>query len=258
MEETKRYSNLDVVAGLLVIWMIYFDHLRYMAGVQSFWGFDFLKRIFFFFMAWFFFKSGMFFKDHRTVKEVAKHDFRKFVVPYLIGCCLAMFLQLIYLIVTGQFDFKPFIVRNIINTLNHGGASWNIALWFLVSLYSVKIIFRWAISYIHPIIIAFIAVLISFILYHFGIFRPSFIGNIPLGLFFYSIGFLLRDLQYNRIMIASAIIMSLLLFLSNTVTSLNFRLNKVGSGDDYLIVMLACISNILVFNNLTKIITPPC
>ena len=146
----RRVSHLDVVTGLLIIWMIFFEHLRYMCGVQSFFCYVTLRKIFFLFMAWFYFKSGMFFNEHRTAIEVLKHDWSKVVVPYIIGCAIAVVVQFLYLIFAYQFELKPFLIRNIIDTLNHGGASWNIALWFLLSLYAVKIIFRWgATMFIH-------------------------------------------------------------------------------------------------------------
>lgn len=255
--KNKRTIHLDIVCGLLVLWMIFGDHLRYMSDVQSFPGYDILKKVFFFFMSWFFFKSGMFYSKKRTVKDVIRHDWQKLGQTYLIGCGLAIILQLVYQTMSGLFDAKTFFIRNLIDVFNHGGASWNIALWFLISLYVVKILFRWAIDKVPAIIIAVVSVLISWMLYKMGWFRPACIGNVPLGLFFYSCGYLMKDLQYQRLTIIIASIVGGGIFVLSAVKSFNFRINMVGSEDVYFVVIIACICNILIFNNIFKIITPP-
>jgi hypothetical protein len=253
----ERTIHLDIVCGLLVLWMIFGDHLRYMSGIQTFPGYDILRRLFFFFMAWFFFKSGMFYCDKRTVKEVIRHDWQKLGQTYLIGCSLAIILQLVYQLLLGHLDIKTFIIRNLIDVFNHGGASWNIALWFLMSLYVVKVLFSWMISKIPAIWIAIVTVLICWWFNKMGVFRPACIGNIPLGLFFYSCGYMMKDWQYQRLPFVSALIVGGCIFSLNAVNSFGFRINRVSSDDVYFVVIVACICNILIFNNIFKKITPP-
>ena len=100
--QSKRINHLDLVAGLLILWMIYFDHLRSFCGVSYFIGYDALKRLFYFFMSWFFFKSGMFYDEKRNARDVAMRDFHRFVVPFLIGCLIAMAIQALYLSLTDR------------------------------------------------------------------------------------------------------------------------------------------------------------
>lgn len=256
--KSERNIHLDIVCGLLVLWMIFGDHLRYMSGIQSFPGYDILRRFFFFFMSWFFFKSGMFYSAKRDVKEIFRHDWKKLGQTYLVGCSLAIMLQFFYQVTLGHFDVKTFFVRNLIDVFNHGGASWNIALWFLISLLVVKILFRWAIDKVPAIVIAIVTVLISWGLYKMGWFRPACIGNIPLGLFFYSCGYLMKDWQYQRLPIIIASIVAGSIIALNAVNSFNFRINMVGSKDVYFIIIIACICNILIINNIFEKITPPC
>lgn len=257
MNNNNRYQHLDVITGLLIIWMIYGDHLRYFSGVQNFVSYNELHKVFYFFMAWFFFKSGMFFSEKRTVTEVAKHDWKKFVVPYLVGCVVAMIVQAVYLLSTGQMVVKAFAVRNVIDALNHGGVSWNIALWFLLSLYIVKIVYRWAVGFAHPLGIAVVSLAVSYTLYYFGIFRPALIGNVPLGLFFYSVGYMLREEQYKKQVFVIALAATAMFFATNMVHTFAFRLNRVGANDIYMIVILASVCSILTFNNLFLRFAPP-
>ena len=255
--QSKRINHLDLVAGLLILWMIYFDHLRSFCGVSYFIGYDALKRLFYFFMAWFYFKSGMFYDEKRNARDVAMRDFHRFVVPFLIGCLIAMAIQALYLSLTGQFNVEYYITRNIIDIFNHGGASWNVALWFLISLYVVKLLYRFLSKYICNVLIALLSVTFSYLLYRMQIYRPAAIGNIPLGLFFYSFGVALRSLQYNSTVFAWTFLSTVLIYVLGEIHYFSFRLNMVSENDMYFLVIYSCLCSIIVFDFLARKIAPP-
>lgn len=64
MREGERKEYIDVVAGIMILWMM-FGHLLQVSGFQL----DY-PNILFFFMPWFYYKAGALSKE-RTMREAA-------------------------------------------------------------------------------------------------------------------------------------------------------------------------------------------
>lgn len=93
-----------------------------------------------FFMPWFFFKAGMFFKQRTLTEEIHK-SFKRLLVPYIyftvLGTCILWIKQFIY----HEFTFRS-ILSPVTSILKAGSVPGNLALWFLLSLFCVRIIFN--------------------------------------------------------------------------------------------------------------------
>ena len=147
-----------------------------------------------FFMAWFFFKSGMFFKE-RPLFETIQQCIKKLIVPYVVFSIVAFVIYYIVKLPAVDFSFEWRILY-LFGSLIH-----NIPLWFLFSLFAVQITY----SILHkcklnPYIIAGLSLSLFFLNKTIG-FRPYWMLNIPLGLLFYSLGQIFKDIQYKPIVI---------------------------------------------------------
>ena len=147
-----------------------------------------------FFMAWFFFKSGMFFKE-RPLFETIQQCIKKLIVPYVVFSIVAFVIYYIVKLPAVDFSFEWKILY-LFGSLIH-----NMPLWFLFSLFAVQITY----SILHkcklnPYIIAGLSLSLFFMNKAIG-FRPYWMLNIPLGLLFYSLGQIFKDIQYKPIVI---------------------------------------------------------
>ncbi len=134
----QRQIYLDSVGGLLLIYMIVghccqWAHLWDQFDRYTFWlGF---------FMPWFFFKGGMFYKPV-TNRDAVRASFRRLIVPFLwftlIGTCVLWLKD----IIGGTFTLMS-IISQIKCFLVSGAFSGNLALWFLLSLFCVRILFNY-------------------------------------------------------------------------------------------------------------------
>ena len=114
--------------------------------------------------------------------------------------CLLLSLQQLDICGMVHNRFKNFIywwwpIRQIFAI---GRVEGNGPLWFLLSLFLVRVIFQTTKSnkwlQIAMIILCFVIAIVG---NHYSI-RPRTISNVALGIFFYGLGYLLRDAQYDK------------------------------------------------------------
>lgn len=242
-----RQDHLDCAHGLMILHMMFF-HLC-VSTIYNTPLYHIILHPLSFFMAWFFFKSGMFFKEHNFV-ELIKRVIRKLIIP-------AIFFSLIGFICYLITD-KPEI--NLYRELGYayvfGTFHGNIPLWFLYSLFVVQIMFN-ALRRLHisPMIIA-LSGLCLYVLNKYIGFRPYWTYNIPLGLMFVALGFLLKNIQYDkRIIIPCLIIYWGLFFFS---TEINFMYGKFNP--EYITIpwaLAGCILTNVLFKSFPRICIKP-
>ncbi|MBP5547900.1 MAG: hypothetical protein J6X58_03285 [Bacteroidales bacterium] len=199
----KRQNHIDCAHGLMILHMMFY----HLCGsiIQDTPYYYPLLHTFAFFMAWFFFKSGMFYKD-RKIKEVLLLGLKRLVIPALIFSLIGFVCYLIAKRPETTFS-------NEIDYLYVVGAFRGIGpMWFLTSLYLVQIVYSLIFlinkthkTHLNPAIIAVISFAWLFFNKYLGL-RPLWAYNIPLGLLFYSLGHLFKELQYNRIVVIVCIV----------------------------------------------------
>jgi fucose 4-O-acetylase-like acetyltransferase len=197
METTllKREKYVDVVAGIMISWMI-LGHCNYF----SHFGLSFYKYLGFF-MPWFFYKSGMFFsvKDQTLLlKKDASKLLRYFVVYSLIGwlvwCICGM--------MDGSLTLNGIAVRTVNSILRRGNIVGNGALWFLVSLFIVRQLANWILKKkVAPPIVSITCFALAFALYAVGWYRYSWwFGNVFSGACFFLLGYWIKGRESDRLL----------------------------------------------------------
>lgn len=249
---TRSYY-IDNGSGILIVFLVLLYHLPVYCEINDSEVLVNLRNMLDFFMAWFFYKSGMFHKE-RTIKDEFIKCWRRLLIPYLIInlCCalihiiffregvhiteiikVALYNECEDLCYPLWFCLSLAIVRlgyQIINNKANGiklpFAVFTLACAFLMYLYSYKLGDDSAIKSFLPFSI------------------PYWFGNIFLGFFFYSLGDLLQEKQFNRYLYYVA----LLIYVAHLFfpVFLNFWYNLSNS---YLLSVLYYVSGIIVFNN---------
>lgn len=160
-------------------------------------------ELLYFYMAYFFFKAGIFYHPERLLNEVCVSSARRLLVPFAIFTTIGYVWfgarQMGFTPLEKEYWYWP--IRQIFAIGRVGG---NGPLWFLLSLFMVRVIYQCTRGnkWIQAVLIVLCAI-IAIIGNYYSI-RPRTISNVALGVVFYGLGYLLRDFQYDkRIGIAS-------------------------------------------------------
>ena len=198
-----RQQHIDCAHGLMILYVMFY-HICGLSFYKIPICYCFLDPLSFF-MAWFFFKSGMYYKD-RCFKDELLSGLKKLIIPALFFSFIG---YLCYLLI-NHLDFS--ISQEIDAFYLFGAFHGNIPLWFLFSLFAVRLLYLF-LQKCH--INSFFIIIISLGLFYLDKtigFRPYWTYYIPLGLLFYSIGLSLKDTQYNLKLIIFCIIIYFGLF----------------------------------------------
>lgn len=154
-------------------------------------------KLLYFYMAYFFFKAGIFYHPEKSLKEVCISSAKRLLVPF------AIFTAIGYVWFGAQkmgfslseWEYYWWPVRQVFAI---GRVEGNGPLWFLLSLFLVRVIFQTTKGKLWmQISLVMLCFIIAIIGNHYSI-RPRTISNLALGIFFYGLGYLLRDLQYDK------------------------------------------------------------
>lgn len=134
-----RDSSLDAVGGLFILYMI-IEHVFQWSGTEDDMFYVNSHYVFFMFMPWFFYKSGMFHKKGDFLVTV-KHDAGKLLVPYVAYTIIGEVFLSLYMFQQYGFSWRQNPIKEI---LLKGSCNGNLPLWFLLSLFIVKIVVSWS------------------------------------------------------------------------------------------------------------------
>ena len=193
-----RNKAIDTVGGIMILFMIYRHVILFMNDGSWFTG-ALTYYPLLFFMAWFFFKGGMFHREEALEKTLVK-GIQRLLVPYLVFSAVAVILTaLVYGCVQGMEGVLS-VIRDIPVYLKREGAViCNSPLWFILSLFFVRLFFSAAREPHIPVVcIALVSLAASYGLYLASLPIGLYIENIATGLFFFSSGYLLKDRQYDK------------------------------------------------------------
>ena len=240
-----RDKSMTNVAGLMIIVMI-LHHLAFVSLVKV------TDYVFIFFMAWFLFKSGMFAEKDRQKKisNFILYIFKKLLLPYVIlivtSLIIGILLEYCY---SGYFNLGGDLKGCLYEILNLGTIVWNGSLWFLLTLFLVKIVSKICDGGIwRHVCICLLGLFISYLLYKMPYSLPLYLGNTALGLFFYHLGYLLRKRQYGRWQWCVSCI-GYVLILCFFDVDFDFWSNK---ANPYQITIVALIAGCVAINNVFK------
>ena len=229
---------MDAGAGLMMIVTV-FHH----AGLLQSYPLS-LMHIFNFFMPWFFFKAGMFYKKQRIGFSVCNKYFKRYVIPALFCIAIKVMEEIAYGYLSGGnedvFQWYPTI------------------LWFLEALLLCRIIFdllpdKKQVYYL----VAVATFIIADIINRNEPSLPLIVKEIPMGLFYMSIGYLLKDIQYvkSKDVIILVMFFMYVLFLTVIPSKVDMRMERILFGL-FEVAVIGNIVGIVLLNNLTKICEP--
>lgn len=188
-----REEYLDTACGILLIHMMAF-HCWLWAGLphDALW-----LNAFGFFMPWFFFKGGMFYRS-RPIWNVVKTGWRRLMIPYIVFTLIGSVVLWVHMILEGKFNGLHTVLSSFRSIAISGAAPGNLVLWFLFSLFVVRILF--AVIQTRRSRNALWLIIALPILFHLfngkvGVTFPLYFSNILSGLAFYALGFLLKDFK---------------------------------------------------------------
>lgn len=150
MAATKRINKYDNLKGLAII-LIVLGHLDYLNVINPF----HLSRFFFLIdLPIFFFVAGYFSK---IAPDQPLKSFKRLMIPYFLFCFLIELFRFLY---TGSSDWDLIFIQS------------SMAMWFLISLFIMKMILPILDKLKYPIIITFIIALL------FGVydFNPNYLA----------------------------------------------------------------------------------
>lgn len=254
----KRRKDVDFAAGFFVLWMINVHLGDWNWCTKSDWaGMEYVP-----FMAWFFYKAGMFYTEGNESSAIQQA--KKLLVPFVSFSLIGHLLYCIRLWVEFQDrNLTDYLIAPLASILLRGAANGNFALWFLPSLFIVKFFFPYIYKkssniWIWTGVAVLIAFLVSFV-NELGwlpklpgkecVTLPIWMANIPLGFFFYALGFKLKDEQYkSTLVVISIAVVSISVVLPHA--SFTFRtMQGDGCFLQWLIVSLAAI---ILLNNIFR------
>lgn len=129
----KRIPYIDVVAGIMITWMI-LGHCCYFSN----YSFPFYKFLGFY-MPWFFYKSGMLFSSKNPKLQLTK-DAKKLLGYFVVFSIIGWLIWSFCCIIDGSVEPKLCVVKSIKLFLHRGCFAGNGPLWFLISLFLVRLL----------------------------------------------------------------------------------------------------------------------
>ena len=193
-----RDTSIDNVAGVMILYMMY-RHCLVSPLKASLVGGYITYYPLLFFMAWFFFKGGMFYKDE-PVLETARKGLRRLILPYLTFSALALLVSLgTHAILEGAEGIKHVIGEIPVYIKREGALVCNAPLWFLPTLFAVRVLFsagRW--MRIPAPVLAAVGLACGYGLYRADLPIGLYWGNTALGLCFFALGYALKKIQYSQ------------------------------------------------------------
>lgn len=250
MKENGRYYYLDSIGGLLILHMIAFHIFRGdVAGTLA----EECMRPLSFFMFWFFYKSGMFYKP-LSCNDILRKGWYKLIIPYAFFSLAGFVVWCLRQTVVSGFDILDFLKEAIQEFAFSSTIPNNVALWFLPSLLFVHIVFNifykiggGSVGFIILGCIGF-----AYFFHFIGAILPLYIINFPLGVASYSLGYIMKERQYDNVVFVMAMILYVGIFVL-CPSSLSFRENHlIGDNGYYLLAIIFSFAGCIVINNIFK------
>lgn len=262
----NRSNYLDNVCCVLIFHVVYTIHIAGGCGSKPEF-FNFLITTFSFVMSWFFFKGGIVHKDIST-KEVVKKSKKRLLVPYLVFLLLGFILDFIVkLVKVPDFSIPSFLQEETMTFLTNTTLWPTAASWYLLSLFVVRVVFNILYHRMHPLLISVLFPLLAYGIYLMNdndlcfdlslaiidsklSIPPFYLGNMCNGLALYSMGYYLKEKQFDRRLLVVCVILFVLKFF--WYSGIDFRANE-PYGAHFLMAIVYGVSGSVVINNVFKI-----
>lgn len=245
----NRVDYLDVLSGILIINMI-------LVHIECMTGFPYSKfgRFLSFFMPWFFFKAGMFTRKQQ-ISTCVKKSFNRLLAPFIVYSIIGELIYRFPLILNSQeFSLKLLgliSVNACKSVLLTGTVVGNLSLWYLTSLFAVKCIFTWCLNR-NLLLLIIVICLVAPILYFTQIHLPIYVSNISSGLFFFSMGYLFKNIRIISTSLSAFVVTVWIAGVVYFPNEVDMKNNVLCCGN-YLMWYITSLVGIIGFNSFTRL-----
>lgn len=248
VNRSSRLSYVDIGAGIMIIWLMYYHALYPMYGSEIFSYFPF----FFFFMPWFFYKSGMFFNP-KPFKENTKKDAGKLLKQFAIWSAIGYICYILHhWLFFHDLTLRAAFYSPMRSLLLGGSIPMNNALWFLLTLFFVRLIANVALPKINALIICIASMVVACAIHFAHIaFMPYTLYTIAWGLCFFSAGNFFKKYEQNKWLIAVSFVILLLTFTLTDIAEV-YKKEETIAWYWYVLWYPASIAGCVLFNNICR------
>lgn len=250
----NRDNSIDAVAGILIIYMI-LVHAFQCLGIYRGSLYHYMQYLTFY-MPWFFFKGGVFYNPKKW-KEIVAVGRKRLLCPFFKYSVIGYIVYVFTLIVSGDDNWIHYILTPIKSFLYYGSIPINGPLWFLLTLFMVRLIAKPIVeskSSVFIIGVSLFCFLTGLVFNSYNITEPNYLLNVVTGTAFFLLGYMFRDIQYMRFIGIVAAVSYVLLEMF-AFSSVEMRHNLLESGS-YPVWPIVCLSGIILSNNISKILHP--
>lgn len=196
MVNSQRLSYIDAISGFFIIQIIVGHIFQFVGEYEkmSIW-----VDVFSFFMPYFYFKSGLFSKSICVdLNSVFHKSIKNLLIPYALITCIGYLINLPFELYLSEKPIYDIILRPFGHLLKNGSMPSSLALWFLLSLFWVKIIYAWICKNKYSLYTALVICLLGgAFLCRFKIYLPISLSTIFPGLLFFISGFFYNYYKLN-------------------------------------------------------------
>lgn len=247
-KKTYRDNSIDAVAGILIIFMI-LRHTIQRTGMAEHGLYEF-TQYFSFIIPWFFFKGGMFFKT-RDLKESISKGTRHLMIPFLKYSLLGHLFYCVIMWMDGDRNWIHYLLTPLKELLLGGAVIGNLPLWFLFSFFVVRVLGQLCLKDLKTVFLTFMVFYtLSNVLYYAGFEQPFWVVNICTGMAFYSLGHLMRQVQYHKAVVVLAFCVYVYFGISG-LSLVDVRSHHLIRGV-YVLYSLWALSGIILMNNIFR------
>lgn len=247
----NRNYTFDFISGILILYMI-LVHVLQILDIYNGQLLYFLQMLNFY-MPWFFFKSGYFF---RYRKNELKHSSKKLLYPFFLYSILGYVVYLYIIWHKGDTNWIHYICTPIKSLLFSGSLPGNEPLWFLLSLFCVRITFSfifYGLSNDKLIISVIVLFLIGWLYNIVGVKKPDYLLNCTTGMAFFITGFLLCKIKIGKCAVAFLLLLYFLFYVFD-FSSVEMRHNILERGV-YIMWPIICLIGIVTLNGIFDLLS---
>lgn len=261
----QRTYYLDNISCLLLFHMIYTHHIACSCGGYYPFTINIIGATLSFFMSWFFYKGGMMHKIS-FLKDIIVKSSKRLLIPYVIFLGIGLLIESIIKFTNDKELTLLVFLREEISNFLLTAIFWpTAATWFLLSLFVVRLSFNYLVIKVHPVCITVFFMMVGYVIYiinYYGrqnaigwteqnmlIEIPDYFGNICHGLSLYSLGYYMKEKQFNKFFFIPALLLFVLKFF--IPAGIDFRTN-ISYGVNYLMAVIYGMAGCIVINNIFR------
>ena len=187
-EKKGRADYLDVISGLLIIHMIVGHTIQFSGLYGTGVFYDNISRVLFFFMPWFYFKAGLFISRKGDLRSWIEKDARRLLVPYVIFTIIGSVFYIAYMFcMRSDMPWWKILASPAYEVITKGSCNGNLALWFLVSLFFSRLVYRITPER-YQVLLLIVALILGYVLNYFEMKLPLALSTIFPGMVFILLG----------------------------------------------------------------------